>query len=185
MEWSRGAWSETNACFHSFFCKDKRYSLICTTDPLKTCIFAKNLTIIQFNNIPPFLDSSFVSSVIEEYISSFDFMADKLVYNFVSQEELYEMNTKFLSHSTHTDIITFNYTHDQSLRAEFFISQWAVERSAEEESQSVENECLRVLIHGALHCIGYNDSSSEEEMIMRNLEDRFIELFHVKHKAHV
>ena len=64
-------------------------------------------------------------------------MVDQLVYNFVSHEELYEMNNKFLSHSTHTDIITFNYTHDQSLRAEFFISQWAVERSAEEESHSM------------------------------------------------
>ena len=159
--------------------------MICTTDPLKTCIFAKNLIIILFNNIPSFLDSSFVRCVIEEYISSFDFKVDQLVYNFVSKEELYSMNKKFLSHSTHTDIITFNYTYDQSLRAEFFISQWAIERSAEEESQSIENECLRVLIHGALHCIGYNDSSSEEKRIMRNLEDRFIELFHVKHKVHV
>ena len=159
--------------------------MICTTDPLKTCIFAKNLIIILFNNIPPFLDSFFVGCVIEEYISSFDFKVDQLVYNFVSQEELYAMNKKFLSHSTHTDIITFNYTYDQSLRAEFFISQWAIERSAEEESQSIDNECLRVIIHGALHCIGYNDSSSEEKRIMRNLEDRFIELFHVKHKAHV
>ena len=159
--------------------------MICTTDPLKTCIFAKNLKIIQFNNIPPFLDLSLVISVIEEYISSFDFKVDQLVYNFVSQEELYEMNKKFLNHSTHTDIITFNYTHDQWLRAEFFISQWAIQRSAEEESQSVENECLRALVHGVLHCIGYNDSSSEEKRIMRNFEDRFIELFHVKHKAHV
>lgn len=159
--------------------------MICTTDPFKTCIFAKNLIIILFNNIPPYLDFSFVRCVIEEYISSFDFKVDQLVYNFVSQEELYAMNKKFLSHSTHTDIITFNYTHDQSLRAEFFISQWAIERSAEEESQSTENECLRVLIHGALHCIGYNDSSLEEKRIMRNLEDCFIELFHVKHKANV
>ena len=123
--------------------------------------------------------------MIREYISQFGFIIDQLVYNFVSQEELLEMNQKYLNHTTHTDIISFNYSSKESLRAEFFISLWAVERSAEEESQSVENECLRVIVHGILHCLGFNDASLQEKAKMRTLENNFIYMFHVKQKAHV
>ncbi|MDB4264061.1 rRNA maturation RNase YbeY [Flavobacteriaceae bacterium] len=123
--------------------------------------------------------------MIREYISQFGFIIDQLVYNFVSQEELLEMNQKYLNHTTHTDIISFNYSSKESLRAEFFISLWAVERSAEEESQSVENECLRVIVHGVLHCLGFNDASLQEKAKMRTLENNFIDMFHVKQKAHV
>ena len=123
--------------------------------------------------------------MIREYISQFGFKIDQLVYNFVSQEELLEMNQKYLNHTTHTDIISFNYSSKESLRAEFFISLWAVERSAEEESQSVENECLRVIVHGILHCLGFNDASLQEKAKMRTLENNFIDMFHVKQKAHV
>ena len=123
--------------------------------------------------------------MIREYISQFGFIIDQLVYNFVSQEELLEMNQKYLNHTTHTDIISFNYSSKESLRAEFFISLWAVERSAEEESQSVENECLRVIVHCILHCLGFNDASLQEKAKMRTLENNFIDMFHVKQKAHV
>ena len=123
--------------------------------------------------------------MIREYISQFGFIIDQLVYNFVSQEELLEMNQKYLNHTTHTDIISFNYSSKESLRAEFFISLWAVERSAEEESQSVENECLRVIVHGILHCLGFNDASLQEKAKIRTLENNFIDMFHVKQKAHV
>ena len=123
--------------------------------------------------------------MIREYISQFGFIIDQLVYNFVSQEELLEMNQKYLNHTTHTDIISFNYSSKESLRAEFFISLWAVERSAEEESQSVENECLRVIVHGILHCLGFNDASLQEKAKMRTLENNLIYMFHVKQKAHV
>lgn len=123
--------------------------------------------------------------MILEYISQQHFSVDQLVYNFVSQEELLEMNVNYLDHDTDTDIISFNYTSGESLRAEFFISLWAVERSAEEESQTIENECLRVLVHGILHCMGYNDRNSDEKSEMRKLEDNFIKMFHVKQKTYV
>ena len=148
-------------------------------------ICKKELRIIQFNNIPAFLDERFTVEVILEYISQQHFCVDRLVYNFVSQEELFEMNVNYLDHTTDTDIISFNYTSGESLRAEFFISLWAVERSAEEESQTTENEFLRVLAHGVLHCMGYNDRNSDEKSEMRKLEDNFIKMFHVKQKTYV
>ena len=141
--------------------------------------------IIQFTNIPLFLNSEKIQSALVEFSSLYGFTIGKLCYNFISKETLLEMNRQYLKHDTHTDIITFDYTLDKSLTAEFFISMWAVAKSAEEEAHSVENETLRVISHGVLHCMGKNDKNEEEELDMRKHEDDFIHLFHVKHKNHV
>ena len=95
------------------------------------------------------------------------------------------MNKKYLNHKTHTDIITFDYTFDNKLEAEFFVSFWAINKSAKEYSQTVENETLRAIIHGALHCMGYNDDNKVEIDNMRKMEDKFISMFHVKHNRYV
>ena len=62
---------------------------------------------------------------------------------------------------------------------------WAIKSSAKKERQSIEKETLRVIIHGVLHCMGYNDKTSEQVKIMRNKEEEFISLFHVKQNSHV
>lgn len=95
------------------------------------------------------------------------------------------MNQEYLNHDTHTDIITFDYTNQKTLHAEFFISMWAVRQSAEEESQNIESETLRVISHGVLHCMGLNDKTTDGKDQMRKSENRFIEMFHVKQKSHV
>ena len=95
------------------------------------------------------------------------------------------MNKKYLNHKTHTDIITFDYTSDNKLEAEFFVSYWAIKKSAKEYGQTTENETLRVIIHGALHCMGYNDETKAEIDNMRKMEDKFISMFHVKHNGYV
>ena len=95
------------------------------------------------------------------------------------------LNIKYLNHSTHTDIISFDYSSKRILTAEFFVSTWAVSLSAEENSQSVVNETLRVLSHGVLHCMGFNDKSDTDKSIMRFEENKFINMFHVKPIYHV
>ena len=95
------------------------------------------------------------------------------------------MNKKYLNHKTHTDIITFDYTSGNKLKAELFVSYWAIKKSAKEYGQTVENEMLRVIIHGALHCMGYDDDNNVEIDNMRKMEDKFISMFHVKHNRNV
>ncbi len=96
-----------------------------------------------------------------------------------------KINQKFLNHETHTDIISFDYSQKKILKAEFFISLWAVGISANEESQNIENEAVRVISHGVLHCMGLDDKNDEQRKRMRRKEEKFIDLFHVKQKRHV
>tara|TARA_B100001093_G_scaffold121829_1_gene114637 strand:+ start:399 stop:791 length:393 start_codon:yes stop_codon:yes gene_type:complete len=126
-----------------------------------------------------------LNTSLNSYVHSYGYRIDQLTYNFVSKERLLLLNEQFLNHNTHTDVITFDYSKNKSLKAEFFISLWAVNLSAKEFSQSIENEVLRVIIHGILHCLGYKDDSKRNQHQMRELEDKFIEMFHVKQKNNV
>ena len=103
----------------------------------------------------------------------------------MSKEELLRINREFLNHNYHTDIISFDYTNSKIIEADFYLSMWAIKNSAKKERQTIEKETLRVIIHGVLHCMGYYDKTLEQAKIMRNKEEEFISLFHVKQNSHV
>ena len=55
-----------------------------------------------------------------------------------------------------------------------------IQKNSKINSQTTENELIRVMIHGVLHCMGYNDKNDKQKKIMRNMENSFLEMFHVK-----
>ena len=126
-----------------------------------------------------------MENTIIDLVGSIGYSIEKLSYNFVSKEDLLKLNKKFLKHNTNTDVITFDYSLNKTLKAEIFISMWAVETSAIELGQSVENESLRVISHGVLHCMGFKDKTANQIKTIREKEDEFIEMFHVKQKGNV
>ena len=148
-------------------------------------ICIKNIDIIVFNNIPDYLNIKLTQDSLQAFVSDYGYSIDSLSYNFISKDAMLALNIKHLNHSTHTDIISFDYSSKRTLRAEFFISPWAVSRSAKEYSQSVVNEMLRVVSHGVLHCLGFKDKSDNDKSLMRCEENKFINMFHVKPLPHV
>ena len=126
-----------------------------------------------------------MEKTIIDLVGSIGYSIEKLSYNFVSKQDLLKLNKKFLNHDTNTDVITFDYSLKKALKAEIFISMWAVEASAIELGQSVENESLRVISHGVLHCMGFKDKTANQIKTIREKEDEFIEMFHVKQKGNV
>ena len=106
---------------------------------------------------------------------------DELEYNFVEADTLLNLNKEYLNHDTYTDIITFDYTQNKSIKAEVYISYEALKNNAKTHGQTIESELLRLLSHALLHCIGYNDKTIDEKDIMRDKEEDCINLFHVKH----
>ena len=105
---------------------------------------------------------------------------DELEYNFVEADTLLNLNKEYLNHDTDTDIITFDYTQNKSIKAEVYISYEALKNNAKIHGQTLESELLRLLSHALLHCIGYNDKTIDEKDIMREKEEDCINLFHVK-----
>lgn len=106
-----------------------------------------------------------------------------LAYIFVSDEELWEMNRKFLNHDALTDIITFDYSEDGAISGEIYISVDRVKENAEKYKHNLSDELLRVMAHGVLHLCGYKDKSPIQQKQMRAAEERAIKAFRSSPKA--
>lgn len=104
---------------------------------------------------------------------------------FVSDDKLLEMNKIYLSHDFYTDIITFQYKEFDGLSGDLFISSDRVLENAEAHKCNLNEEVRRVIAHGILHLMGYNDKSEAEKLTIRRLENEALEMFHVKHRRNV
>ena len=103
-----------------------------------------------------------------------------IVYAFFDDEALKQLNTKFLNHNYYTDVISFNDSKDHNLKGNIAISVDRVKENAKEFSSSFDDELRRVMIHGLLHFMGYNDSTDDEIKVIRAKEEKMLRLFHVK-----
>ena len=104
-----------------------------------------------------------------------------LTFAYMSDNQLLELNTKYLNHDTYTDIITFDDSVGLDVIANIAISIERVTANARKYRQTVGKELLRVMCHGLLHCLGFEDKTDEGKNAMRLAEDRCIQLFHVEH----
>lgn len=98
---------------------------------------------------------------------------------FTTDEYLLDLNRKFLSHDYYTDILTFDYSVVDSpfINGELFISIERAGENAKQHNVSIDNEILRLIIHGTLHLLGYQDKSKTEKNIMTLKENHFLQIF--------
>ncbi len=95
----------------------------------------------------------------------------QIQYVLMSDEQLYEMNMEYLKHDTYTDILTFDMSEGEEITGDMYISIDRVKDNAKSLGVDWEEELDRVMVHGLLHLIGYNDKTKEEQKEMRKRED--------------
>lgn len=98
----------------------------------------------------------------------------ELTYIFCSDDFLLDLNQRYLQHDTFTDIITFDYSQDDLISGDIFISTERVRENAAAFEVDFKHELARVMIHGVLHLLGFDDHSEEDKKKMRAEEDRLI-----------
>ncbi|MBN4071323.1 rRNA maturation RNase YbeY [Crocinitomix catalasitica] len=126
--------------------------------------------------IPDF-DSEFFSLWLNEVVKTNDAIIDSIGYVFCKDELLHVMNKEYLDHDYVTDIISFNYNDELSLNGEIFISWDRIQENANEFSKGDRREELcRVMVHGILHFLGYDDKSKDEKKRMRQKENESLDL---------
>lgn len=97
---------------------------------------------------------------------------------FCTDEALLAINKEFLNHDYYTDIITFPlFSKGQPVEAELYISIDRVRENAKKQEIKFSTELHRVIFHGCLHLIGYNDKSSQQIKKMREREDHYLRLY--------
>ena len=111
---------------------------------------------------------------------------------FCSDAYLLKMNREYLHHDYYTDIITFDYCEteeffdfgkeetvtepqeERTISGDLFISIDTVRSNAAIYEVPFERELERVMIHGILHLIGYNDKTEGEQAEMRRKEEEYL-----------
>ena len=108
---------------------------------------------------------------IKQVAATHQKVAGDINYIFCSDEYLHNINLEYLSHDTYTDIITFDNSEEELvIEGDIYISIDRVSENAKSFEVTVSKELNRVMIHGILHLIGFEDHSKEEKEIMRGKE---------------
>jgi rRNA maturation RNase YbeY len=95
--------------------------------------------------------------------------------NFVSSDTLLGINKKYLHHNYRTDIITFDYSNERNiLDGEILISLEDAWKNSKSYKVSFDNEVMRLVIHGILHLLGFDDITNYKRKKMKALEDKLI-----------
>jgi probable rRNA maturation factor len=98
-----------------------------------------------------------------------------LEFNFVNSVSIHDINRNYLNHDYSTDIITFNYsTESHNLAAEIFISVEDALFNSKKFVNSLDNEVLRLVVHGILHLVGYDDMGAEKRRVMKRIENKLV-----------
>ena len=95
---------------------------------------------------------------------------------FCSDNYILDVNQKYLQHDYFTDIITFDYCEGDKISGDLFISVDTVRDNAVEYGTEFADELNRVIVHGVLHLIGYDDHEVEDIKEMRAKENYYLSL---------
>ena len=129
---------------------------------------------ITFHNAPLLIKSerSLLVDWLSVSIAAYGFSAKSIDYSFLSIDEMIAKNKKHLNHDYLTDIITFNYSRGPRLEVDMLINIDFIADFAKAENLFLVDELDRVLIHGLLHCMGFEDKDEDKSKIMRIEEEK-------------
>ena len=125
--------------------------------------------------VPP-LDVARETAWLRRVVASHVRRLGEVNYVFCNDEEILDVNRRYLQHDYYTDIITFDYDEGNVLNGDLVISLDTVRSNAELFHKSYEDELNRVIIHGILHLCGINDKGPGEREIMEENENKALEL---------
>jgi rRNA maturation RNase YbeY len=121
-----------------------------------------------------------INSQILKKLSSLVFVSESfnvgmVTYIFTDDNSLSSLKKKFFGLDVFTDVMAFNLEDESNeLEGEVYISFDRVKDNAKAFNVDLEQEFKRVIIHGTLHLVGYEDKSSKEKNIMTKLENKYI-----------
>jgi rRNA maturation RNase YbeY len=140
-----------------------------------------DIDIVFYNNSEDTYIDSIINTIdndiIINYIDSLNlnFESIYLEYSFISSNDMIKLNNESLDHNYDTDILSFDLSLEESnLFGNFYLSLSKIKENSIEYNSTLVNELYRVIIHGFLHLVGYNDSTDKEIEEIRNEENKFL-----------
>ena len=113
-----------------------------------------------------------VSAWVKSTAATYNKVVGDINYIFVDDETMLDINRRFIEHDYYTDHIGFDYSEDDALSGDIYISLDTVKTNAEKFGATFDEELRRVIIHGLLHLCGLRDKTNEERQQMQQAEDK-------------
>ncbi|WP_297760202.1 rRNA maturation RNase YbeY [uncultured Muriicola sp.] len=117
---------------------------------------------------------------LKSLIISEDKIPGNLCFVLTTDDQVLEINKKYLGHTDFTDVITFDYTKGSEIHGDILISMDRIKENAKKYKVKPEDELRRVMAHGVLHLVGYTDKTKAEKKVMREKENEKLKMFHVE-----
>ena len=124
-----------------------------------------------------------ISKWLKQVAGQRGYRMGELNYIFCSDPYLLAINQQFLDHDYETYIITFDNSDDYLLEtghkgvsADIYISVDTVRANGEIYGEGFDRELHRVIVHGLLHLIGFDDVTVWKQQRMRAAENRALKL---------
>lgn len=118
------------------------------------------------------INKTLVHRIVRSLMVQKKFGICSMEINFVGQKLIEDINIKYLGHNFSTDIITFNYSgENDNLEGEIYISIPDARNNAQTYGVSLDEELLRLVVHGILHLLGFDDMEDKARVEMKREED--------------
>lgn len=133
----------------------------------------RNLKVNAGKNIK--IDKILIHNLVKTINEKLDFEISSLIINFIPSNQILDINRKYLKHNYTTDIITFNYSGSHKLLdGELYISGEDAQYNAGKYGVSLIEEYFRLVIHGILHLMNYDDRDKKDRISMKRLENNLV-----------
>ncbi len=126
-----------------------------------------------------------VTAWLRQIAAANNYKIGELNYIFCNDQYLLQINRQYLGHDYLTDIITFDSTDDYegiypkgTLCGDIYISIDTIEYNGKEYGEGFDRELHRVIAHGLLHIIGYDDTDDDKQKEMTRQENIALELYY-------
>ena len=123
-------------------------------------------------------NESLVTDWIKEILVQHKHSEVTLSYVYCSDDKLLSINKEYLNHDYYTDVITFDLSDDETINGEIYCSLDRIKENASSLNIPFEQELCRVMIHGVLHLLGWNDKDETQKESMTAKEDACLSLLH-------
>jgi len=134
---------------------------------------------LQIYSNDPSIQKRNVHRLVQYLKKEFNLNILFLSISFISSPELRVVNKKYLKHDFDTDIITFNYSKITSdVDGEILISLDEAKRNARKFNVTYDKEIFRLIIHGMLHLLNFDDMDASSKKIMKKEENKLINKYY-------
>ena len=121
------------------------------------------------------LDDDWLNNICQNILNDKDQDTATISIILSNDEKLLQLKKEYFQQDVLTDVITFNLEEfGDPVEGEIYISLNRVSENARKFKQNIGRELKRVIIHGCLHLLGYDDQTLEEKKVMTYLEDHYL-----------